>query len=445
MPRADKTLDEMGANPRDWRIGSLEAVAAAHGVNVRKSGGSHVVSSIRVAETISVPARGRLSRFMSAVLSRSSRRCERAMSDTECRFTVRPLTEDEGGGWLVEYPDLPGCMSDGETIEEAIANAEDAKRCWISAMTEAGRPIPPPSVEPAQGYSGKWQLRAPKSLHRRLAERAKREGRSLNTLAVTLLAEGLGERARRMTTDTPEAESARGAPGLPEKIGPDDLGALNQALSVLFGELRVARNLPPGETHGRLSAAVALSAAWRFLVHFDAILSETLHAPLMSLHSALLALSENNIEPILRPKKQTGRATSSPRRYALIGIVVGAVQQLEWTGYSPTDASKAVAMKLNVLDVKPTRGKGGVTEGTLRRWRQGISDTQPLLRSLPQVLQSELSAEDLGWIIAALNTESMLSDGWREKIQALAPPDARRRVLLLLGEVHLRNDTCRSG
>jgi predicted RNase H-like HicB family nuclease len=59
------------------------------------------------------------------------------MSDTEYRFTVRPLTE--GGGWLVEYPDLPGCMSDGETVAEAIANAEDAKRCWIAAMKEAGR------------------------------------------------------------------------------------------------------------------------------------------------------------------------------------------------------------------------------------------------------------------------------------------------------------------
>jgi predicted RNase H-like HicB family nuclease len=66
------------------------------------------------------------------------------MSDTEYRFTVRPLTEKEGGGYLVEFPDLPGCMSDGETIEEAVANGEDAKRCWIAAMKEAGRPIPRP-------------------------------------------------------------------------------------------------------------------------------------------------------------------------------------------------------------------------------------------------------------------------------------------------------------
>ncbi len=86
-------------------------------------------------------------------------------------------------------------MSDGETIDEAIANGEDAKRCWIGAMNEAGRPVPPPSFEPAENYSGKWQLRAPKSLHRRRAERTKRQGVSLNTLAVTLLAEGLGGRA----------------------------------------------------------------------------------------------------------------------------------------------------------------------------------------------------------------------------------------------------------
>jgi len=58
MARADKTLADMRTNPRDWRIGSLETVAAAFGVNVRKSGGSHVVFEHRdVAEALSVPAR----------------------------------------------------------------------------------------------------------------------------------------------------------------------------------------------------------------------------------------------------------------------------------------------------------------------------------------------------------------------------------------------------
>lgn len=116
------------------------------------------------------------------------------MNDADYPFTIRPLRDDDGGGYLIEFPDLPGCMSDGETVEDAIANGEDAKRCWIEAMREAGRSVPSPSAEIAESYSGKWQLRAPKSLHRKLAERAKREGVSLNTLAVTLLAEGLGER-----------------------------------------------------------------------------------------------------------------------------------------------------------------------------------------------------------------------------------------------------------
>ena len=108
-------------------------------------------------------------------------------------FVVRPLSAEDGGGYLVEFPDLPGCMSDGETIDEAIHNGADAMRDWIAAMTEAGRPVPPPSR--AERYSGKWQMRVPKSLHRRLAERARADGVSLNTLAVTLMAEGIGERS----------------------------------------------------------------------------------------------------------------------------------------------------------------------------------------------------------------------------------------------------------
>ena len=57
MPRGDRTLAAMRTNPRDWRIASLEAVAAA-GVNFRKSGGSHVVfEHPGVAEALSVPAR----------------------------------------------------------------------------------------------------------------------------------------------------------------------------------------------------------------------------------------------------------------------------------------------------------------------------------------------------------------------------------------------------
>ena len=119
------------------------------------------------------------------------------MSEIEYRFAIRPLTVEEGGGCLIEFPDLPGCMSDGETVAEAIASGMEAKRDWIAAMVQAGRPVPPPSAEATEGYSGKWVLRTPKSLHRGLAERAKAEGVSLNALALTMLAQGLGQRNGR--------------------------------------------------------------------------------------------------------------------------------------------------------------------------------------------------------------------------------------------------------
>ena len=119
------------------------------------------------------------------------------MSEIESRFTNRALTQEEGGGYLIEFPDLPGCMSDGETIEEALANGADAKRDWIAAMREAGRPVPAPTVDATEAYSGKWVLRTPKSLHRGLAEWARQEGVSLNALAVAMLAQGLGQRMPR--------------------------------------------------------------------------------------------------------------------------------------------------------------------------------------------------------------------------------------------------------
>jgi antitoxin HicB len=57
-------------------------------------------------------------------------------------FFIRHLTTEEGGGYLIEYPDLPGCISDGETIEEAICNGQDAVICWIKAAKAIGRDIP---------------------------------------------------------------------------------------------------------------------------------------------------------------------------------------------------------------------------------------------------------------------------------------------------------------
>ena len=108
-------------------------------------------------------------------------------------FTVRHLSDEEGGGYLAEAYDLNGCIADGETIEEAIHNLQDAITSWIKTAQELGNPIPDPAADAS--YSGKWVVRTPKNIHHRLVDLAKREGVSLNTLAVSLLAEGLGMRS----------------------------------------------------------------------------------------------------------------------------------------------------------------------------------------------------------------------------------------------------------
>ena len=61
------------------------------------------------------------------------------MNKIEYPFEMKPLSKEEGGGWLISFPDLAGCMSDGETPEEAMENGKDAIKCWIQACKEEGR------------------------------------------------------------------------------------------------------------------------------------------------------------------------------------------------------------------------------------------------------------------------------------------------------------------
>nr|VFJ54757.1 MAG: antitoxin HicB [Candidatus Kentron sp. FW] len=99
-----------------------------------------------------------------------------------------PSRKMRAGGWLVSFPNLPGCMSDGQTPEEAVANGKDALAAWLRAAEETGREIPHPSQNP----SGKFVVRVPRSLHARLAIRARQEGVSMNALVSAFLSESLG-------------------------------------------------------------------------------------------------------------------------------------------------------------------------------------------------------------------------------------------------------------
>ena len=107
-------------------------------------------------------------------------------------FEVRPLTTEEGGGFLISYPDFSDCFSDGDTVEEALENGKDALKSTIAALKAKDIPIPAPNG--GSVASGKFVARVPRTVHARLSSRAKAEGVSLNTLVLAFIAEGLGRK-----------------------------------------------------------------------------------------------------------------------------------------------------------------------------------------------------------------------------------------------------------
>lgn len=99
--------------------------------------------------------------------------------------------QDGNEGWVAEVAELPGCLSQGATPEEAAAKIRDAMLGWISVALEDGRAIPEPGDD---GYSGKFVIRVPSSLHRDLARAARDDGVSLNQFASGVLASAVSWR-----------------------------------------------------------------------------------------------------------------------------------------------------------------------------------------------------------------------------------------------------------
>lgn len=98
------------------------------------------------------------------------------------RLEVIPGEHNE---YLVHYPELPGCMTQVQRLEDVPAIAREILTGWLEIALEGGFPIPLPKERPA--YGGKVLVRMPRSLHRRLAEQAQREGVSLNQYIVSIL------------------------------------------------------------------------------------------------------------------------------------------------------------------------------------------------------------------------------------------------------------------
>jgi antitoxin HicB len=183
MNSAAKLLAAMRRQPLAWQIGDLQVVARQHGVDWRHQKSSHwahPASAGAAADQAGLhPKVCRVDRWSMSVAKL-----------TDYPFEVRPLADEDGGGYLVSFPDFAECIADGETIDEAISNGREALAATIAALKSMKLAVPAPNSGGVA--SGKFVARVPKTIHAQLATRARAEGVSLNALVLTFIAQGLG-------------------------------------------------------------------------------------------------------------------------------------------------------------------------------------------------------------------------------------------------------------
>ena len=68
------------------------------------------------------------------------------MAELDYAVVIEPLAKEDGGGFVATVPDLPGCISDGETPEEVLSNVRDAIEAWIEEARSLGRQVPTPTA-----------------------------------------------------------------------------------------------------------------------------------------------------------------------------------------------------------------------------------------------------------------------------------------------------------
>ena len=102
--------------------------------------------------------------------------------DLPYHIVIQHMDDESGVYYFATVREFDGCMSHGDTYEEAFENIQDAMKGWIKTKLDSGFPIPEPIND--NQYSGKFVIRLPKSLHAKLAMEAVQEGISLNQYAL---------------------------------------------------------------------------------------------------------------------------------------------------------------------------------------------------------------------------------------------------------------------
>ncbi|RZT11114.1 Predicted nuclease of the RNAse H fold, HicB family [Duganella sp. CF402] len=106
-------------------------------------------------------------------------------------YVRRLLPDEQLGGYTAYIHEFPGCVAEGDTADEAIANLDKAAAAWLAASISLGQAIAEP-VQPFD-HSGRIALRIPRSLHGDVAELAQLQGCSVNQLLTVAISEYVGK------------------------------------------------------------------------------------------------------------------------------------------------------------------------------------------------------------------------------------------------------------
>lgn len=106
-------------------------------------------------------------------------------------YKMEIFEDKDEGGFVARYPELPGCMAQGETVNDVLKDLKVAKKIWIESMINDKKEIFEPKNE--EEYSGQFKLRLPRSLHKKLAEKSNSEGISMNQYCLYLISSSLKE------------------------------------------------------------------------------------------------------------------------------------------------------------------------------------------------------------------------------------------------------------
>ncbi len=210
-------------------------------------------------------------------------------------YTIQLIREDEET-WFARVVELPGCMTEGDSAQEAAEMILDAMTGWIEISLEDGRAIPEP--RPTEDYSGKFLVRLPRSLHRELVQAAERERVSLNSFVNASLGRAVGQPPTRKPEKTSVGDARPAWPRLSEAARKAmlDAGCEVEAQEIneqLFANW-VERNIE--DVQATLASGHFQDAAARLERHLIELQTAGEASPLMGVFCRLLSLLRTQVE-----------------------------------------------------------------------------------------------------------------------------------------------------